>query len=407
MEEDKAQESQADAQTTNETKGPSPKGKAPFLVFAFLAFSLGVIILALVLFGPSNRLPNGRPAPAPAAGNFGGADSDSAAQSGRLVFEEHLGEDALKADALDVVPEVRGTVSMRPVAPLSSPGGLPQPAPGDEAPDPEGKSGARPMADIPTSDSPAPYKIVISTDALEAPPAPPPAQSKDTPCLAIVIDDLGDSPAFAKALLNLDFPVTLAILPHRTRSRAVAELAAARGAEVLLHQPMEPLGYPGTDPGKGALFMGMPPVKIKAVIEDNLARVPGASGVNNHMGSRFTQDAAGMMEVLTVLHARGLYFLDSVTTNKSAARAAAGRAGASFYSRSVFLDNSRNARAIARQLETAERIAKKHGRAVAIGHPYKETLAALRWWAQHRDPSVRMVSLGDLPPGAEYTVEAD
>lgn len=403
MEEDKAHESQADAQTTNETKGPSPKGKAPFLVFVFLALSLSAIILALVLFGPSNRMPNGRPAPAPAAGNLGGADSDSAAQPYQLVFEEHLGEDAQKGDELDVVPEVRGTVSMRPAAPFSSPGGLPQPAPGDETPDstPERKADDRSLGDVPAPGSPAPYKTVVSTDALEALPEPSPAQSKDTPCLAIVIDDLGDSPAFAKALLNLEFPVTLAILPHRTRSRAVAELAAARGAEVLLHQPMEPLGYPGTDPGKGALFTGMPPVKIKAVIEDNLARVPGASGVNNHMGSRFTQDAAGMMAVLTVLHARGLYFLDSVTTNKSAAHAAAGRVGASFYSRSVFLDNSRNARAIARQLETAERIAKKHGRAVAIGHPYKETLAALRWWAQHRDPSVRMVSLGDLPPGAE------
>ena len=101
---------------------------------------------------------------------------------------------------------------------------------------------------------------------------------------------------------------------------------------------------------------------------------------------------------MEVLQAKGLFFLDSVTSAKSVASEAARSAGVPLYRRAVFLDNVRNVRTILGQLKLAERLALKRGRAIAIGHPYGETLEALRAWDKERDPHVKLVTLTDLGP---------
>ena len=216
--------------------------------------------------------------------------------------------------------------------------------------------------------------------------------------MAVVIDDLGDSLTFARELLKLGFPVTMAILPFRAHSAEVDALAARHGAQVLLHQPMQPKGYPGVNPGRGALTVGMSPERIQAVLDENLAQTPNASGVNNHMGSRFTEDASGMAVVLEHLAEKNLFFLDSLTTHHSGVPAAAAKTGSEYRRRYVFLDNSRDTRAILRQLKTTEALALKTGQALAIGHPYPETLEALRAFAASRDTRVAMVRAGDMAP---------
>ena len=233
---------------------------------------------------------------------------------------------------------------------------------------------------------------------LSGPVNPLPNDVGKGPRMVVVIDDIGDNPTMAANLMELPFPVTLAILPQRPRTRAVAAQAAARGIEVILHQPMQPTSYPRVNPGPGALFTDMDTARIQATLNENLDEVPEAIGINNHMGSAFTGDAAGMAAVMPVLKARGLFFMDSVTSAASAAPEAARKAGVQLYRRAVFLDNVRNTRAILGQLKTAERHALKHGRAIAIGHPYNETYEALKAWAKERDPRIALVTLRTLGP---------
>ncbi|MHC1788823.1 divergent polysaccharide deacetylase family protein [Solidesulfovibrio sp.] len=218
------------------------------------------------------------------------------------------------------------------------------------------------------------------------------------PRMVVVIDDIGDHPVMAKNLTELPFPVTLAILPSRPRTRAVEAMAAAQGVEIILHQPMQPGSYPRVNPGPGALFTDMDPERVRIILADNLAQLPRVKGVNNHMGSAFTSNPEGMAAVMSVLKEKGLFFLDSVTSAVSAAPEAARKNGVPFYRRAVFLDNVRNVRTILGQLKTAERNAIKNGRAVAIGHPYGETLEALKLWARERDSRVDVVTLTDLGP---------
>jgi polysaccharide deacetylase 2 family uncharacterized protein YibQ len=218
------------------------------------------------------------------------------------------------------------------------------------------------------------------------------------PRMVVVIDDIGDHPVLARNLVDLPFPVTMAILPNRPRTKSIEAMASEHGIEIILHQPMQPGSYPRVNPGPGAVFTDMDADRVKTIVADNLSQVPHAIGINNHMGSTFTSDAAGMDAVMTVLRAKGLFFMDSVTSATSAGAEPARKAGVHYYRRAVFLDNVRNTRAILSQLKTAERHAIKHGRAIAIGHPYGETLEALKLWAKERDSRVAIVTLTELGP---------
>jgi len=112
----------------------------------------------------------------------------------------------------------------------------------------------------------------------------------------------------------------------------------------------------------------------------NLDQFEGYVGVNNHMGSRFTQDAEGLRVVMTELKRRRLFFLDSLTTPKSIGLRVARDVGLTSAARDVFLDHDDDAKMIERQLARLERKARKLGVAIAIGHPRDRTLAALEAW---------------------------
>jgi hypothetical protein len=226
-----------------------------------------------------------------------------------------------------------------------------------------------------------------------------PPQGDVQPRLAIIIDDIGESMRDARRLTALDCDLTFSVLPWATRARDVARAVAAEDKEVLLHLPMQPSGYPESDPGPGALFVDMGPEEIRRILKHDLSRVPEAAGANNHMGSEFTQHRPGMEIVIQELASRGLFFVDSITTPGTVARSVCLEKGCPYMDRNVFLDNVQEVEAILGQLGKAERIARKTGRAVAIGHPYPQTITALEHWALTRAKDVAVCRVSDLLTG--------
>lgn len=218
------------------------------------------------------------------------------------------------------------------------------------------------------------------------------------PKLAIVIDDVGENQRVLNGLASLDIPLTFAVWPNASFTRKAVEYLSAKRLDILVHFPMEPMGYPAVDPGDDALFVAMNSDEITARIKTNLKRIPEAIGVNNHMGSLFTANKAGMTVALAEFKRHGLFFLDSMTSGKSVGKRVATSVGIPFYKRDTFLDNVKDINAIVHQLKKAERVARRTGTAIAIGHPYKETLAALRVWQNSRDKSVTVVPLSSLTP---------
>ena len=235
-----------------------------------------------------------------------------------------------------------------------------------------------------------------ATDA-EPPPVsgPPPAAPARGAFLALVIDDLGRSLGDVERLAALEVPISYAVLPYESRTGEVAAALERRGAEVLLHLPMQ--GQDGADPGPGALTLTMDDGSKRDAVRRALAAVPGASGVNNHMGSVLTADPPAMRLVLGELAGRGLFFLDSRTTASSVGYAAARELGVPAAERDVFLDGDLRAAAIRYQFRRLLELARREGSAIGIGHPHAATLRVLREEVPLAvEAGYRFVAVGDL-----------
>ncbi|MFZ5587474.1 MAG: divergent polysaccharide deacetylase family protein [Thermodesulfobacteriota bacterium] len=226
------------------------------------------------------------------------------------------------------------------------------------------------------------------------PPAPPPAV--DRPRVAIVIDDLGHSLEAAHKLLALDLPLGFSVLPFSAHGREVAQEARARGREVLLHLPMEPKSYPGLNPGPGALLARMGPERLRQAVQAALEQVPGVAGMNNHMGSRLTEDRQAMQAVCEVLRQRGLFLLDSLTSPHSQAWRLAQAMGVAFARRDLFLDHDPGREAVTAQIARLIELAKLRGQAVAIGHPHASTIQALAEQAGRLRQEVELTPISRL-----------
>jgi polysaccharide deacetylase 2 family uncharacterized protein YibQ len=202
----------------------------------------------------------------------------------------------------------------------------------------------------------------------------------------------------ARALLAVEAPVSLAILPHTPYQTQIAQAARRRGREVLLHLPMEPHNYPQMDPGKFSLLRTMSPLQLTAQVTKALAAVPAVIGVNNHMGSRLTEDREAMQAIMQFLKQHNLFFLDSRTSQKSLAYQVAREFGVPAAQRHVFLDNETNPSKIHQQLRHLVTLAQESGSSIGIGHPYPATIRALQdvlpvWWQADIDvvPISRLV----------------
>jgi len=162
---------------------------------------------------------------------------------------------------------------------------------------------------------------------------------------------------------------------------------------------MQPLGYPGTDPGKGALLLSMSEHQIARAIETAIESCPHLSGINNHMGSKFTEDADHMRMALRELARRNLFFLDSHTSPRSVAYAVARELGVPSLRRDIFLDHTDTEAAIEAQVGHLVKKAKIQGSAIAIGHPHESTYKVLSRSADlFRKEGITVVPVSQLIP---------
>jgi len=253
-----------------------------------------------------------------------------------------------------------------------------------------------------SSQSSPPAPAAAAAASLAAPPqAPlevvrqPPPAAAERPRIALVIDDLGRSLRDVEALAALDIDITYAVLPFETRTREVVADLSGRGVEYICHMPMQPRG--GANPGPGALTLAMSPAELRQAARQALAAVPGARGVNNHMGSSISAERQAISQVLAVVSEAGLYYLDSRTSADTLGYSVARQLGVPAGERQVFLDTERDPRFIEQQFERLLRLARQRGGVIAIAHPYRETLEILaREVPRARAAGLEFVRLSEL-----------
>jgi hypothetical protein len=205
------------------------------------------------------------------------------------------------------------------------------------------------------------------------------AATADRPMIAVIIDDMGLDRRRSARAMALPSPLTLSFLTYAIGLRGQTAEARHKGHELLVHVPMEAEDGDAYA-GPKVIATDLPPDEMMRRLEWAFGRFDGYVGINNHMGSRFTADPAGMSLVLAEVKRRGLLFVDSRTTARTVAPKLAKQLAVPFTERHVFLDDDPGAASVRRQLAELERVAAKQGYGVAIGHPRDATLEALEKW---------------------------
>ncbi len=214
---------------------------------------------------------------------------------------------------------------------------------------------------------------------LPLPPNMVPPVKGATAKIAIIIDDVGMDAKRSRMVAELPAPITLAFLPYGTITKSLAKSAKEKGHHIIIHTPMEAMNG-SANIGPGGLVSGMDHAAFEnafGLMADSFA---GYEGINNHMGSRLTQDQDAMARLMQILKARGLYFVDSKTIDTSVAARQAAAAGIPYAERDVFLDHQDTAAFVAAALAKTEAVAKRRGYAIAIGHPKDHTINGLKAW---------------------------
>jgi uncharacterized protein len=198
------------------------------------------------------------------------------------------------------------------------------------------------------------------------------------PVISIIIDDIGYRNIHDINALKLPGPITYAIMPHAPLSIKFSEMAGKSGKNIILHLPMEAIEYDmNRYLGPGALKLEMSEKQFISTLSRNIDSIPNIIGVNNHMGSLLTMQTVQMEWLMDYLHIHKIFYVDSLTNQNSVAALMAMKKKVPYLKRDVFLDNTRDKKYIYAQFKELINIAIRKGKAIAIGHPYPETIEVL------------------------------
>ena len=215
--------------------------------------------------------------------------------------------------------------------------------------------------------------------------------------IAVVIDDMGISQKHTDEILSIHAPLTSSFLTYGKNLNGFLEKASNAGQEVIMHTPMEPKVE--ADLAPDTLKISMTDEQIEKTFSDMLSKFDGTNikGINNHMGSLFTESAPKLDVVMKILKEKNMFFLDSKTSKYTRGPEVAKMEGVPCVVRDVFLDNENDYQKITAQLSKLEKKANENGFAVGIGHPKSQTFAALKDWLQTlENKNIKLVHLSDL-----------
>lgn len=210
--------------------------------------------------------------------------------------------------------------------------------------------------------------------ALPPPPYKRPARAPGEEVkLTIIIDDVSYAHD-VEMVRSTGLGLVMSFLPPSPRHPGTAELARTERG-YMVHLPLEAAGFNDEEPN--TLRTGSSEEEIARRIVELKSLYPRVRYMNNHTGSTFTADEPSMERLIRVLKREGITFIDSRTTPETKAPAVSEKYGLVYRGRDVFLDHQDGVENVKRQIAEAVEKAKKHGTAIAIGHPRPDTIQAL------------------------------
>ena len=227
------------------------------------------------------------------------------------------------------------------------------------------------------------------------------SEAVKTTYLAIIIDDFGNASDGTKEFMYMDVPFTGAVMPNCPHTEDEARRLLSNGKEVIVHIPMEATKGSKSWLPEGAIMADFTPEQARQATQSALNQIQGATGMNNHMGSKVMEDKKLVSEILSNAKENSLYFVDSLTTNKSKAKEAAEEMGTKVYTRNVFLDSTKDISKIEKNIKKAVDIALKENYCIAIGHVGQEggkvtAQAIINMQDYIAEKGVRLVTMTEL-----------
>ncbi|TWO15455.1 divergent polysaccharide deacetylase family protein [Campylobacter lanienae] len=221
---------------------------------------------------------------------------------------------------------------------------------------------------------------------------PPKKPIVDRPKLAIIIDDISTFHQ-AKKIKSLNLNITPSIFPPSANYPNSAKVAN-EFEFYMIHLPLEAMNYQAQE--KNTLKVGDSSAKVESEISKIRSNFPKAIYINNHTGSKFTSDYDSLKKLFIAFKKHNMIFIDSYTTKDSKAKILSSEFGNKYLKRDVFIDNTKDEKAIINKLKEAIKIAQKSGFAIAIGHPYEQTFKALKGFKSELENQVDIIFLRDL-----------
>ena len=240
--------------------------------------------------------------------------------------------------------------------------------------------------------NPSQKLAINSSENTNIKPKPTNKPKSNKPKLAIIIDDISTF-YHAKKIKSLNLNITPSIFP--ISQNYPQTISVSREFKFyMIHLPLEAINYPYEE--KNTLKVGDSIEKINKQIAKIRSDFPNAIYINNHTGSKFTSDYSSMKILFNSLKTYKMIFIDSYTTKESKAGILSKEFGNKYLKRDVFIDNSKDEKAIINQIRRAIKIAKISGQAIAIGHPYSQTFKALEVMKNELKNEVELVFVKDL-----------
>jgi len=216
------------------------------------------------------------------------------------------------------------------------------------------------------------------------------------PVIAIIIDDLGSNNPRHERVVRLPGAIACSFLPMNSATIRLAKLAHSYNKEIMLHLPMEAITH--NPLGPGGLSLDMSQQEFIWALQKDLESVPHVTGINNHMGSLLTSHPGHMVWLMEEIKRNGkLFFVDSRTTHASVAMTVALQEGVPSLQRDIFLDHDKDLESVRAQFKKTIERAKRTGTALAIGHPYENTLTVLEeMLPQLENQGIRLVPVSEM-----------
>lgn len=228
------------------------------------------------------------------------------------------------------------------------------------------------------------YRVPVPEPSPIPSPSPIPVKTSTTSKksnrgkLSILIDDVGMNTQTADLFGEIKKPVSFATIPFLPKSNEATKKLRSYGFEVMLHMPMAGSNDQLNSKTEGIVMPEMTKEEVYKRFDKAIGDVGELKGFNNHMGSRFTEDAFQMKTLLKYAKDKNMYYVDSKTTSKSKGYSTAKDLGVPTYYCSKFLDNSKDVEDIKKEIKSAVEMTKKNGKLLVIGHYHKNMAVALK-----------------------------